>query len=87
VVELPCPMCQMVHAYARVDSSAVKIRCFHCKALVNGPSDLAQFPCPLCFVILDVGDAGRKQEEEEEEEVNEVKNCFGFFFVDHLILT
>lgn len=63
-------------------SSAVKIQCFHCKALVKGPSDLVQFPCPLCFVILDVGDADRK----EEEEVNEVKLLW-IFFVDHLILT
>lgn len=55
VSELPCPQCQMPHAFAgAVDPSAVRLRCPTCKALVNAPSDLSRFPCPQCGVELDV---------------------------------
>jgi len=52
-----------------VDSSAVKIRCSSCKAVVNAPSNLAKFPCPQCQVRIDV--------HADVEEVNEVL-CFSY---------
>jgi len=69
VAELPCPKCNMVHVFS-VDSSAVKIRCSSCKAVVvNAQSDFVKFPCPQYFIILDVHDDA---DAEQENEVNKL---------------